>query len=69
MSISASDLEVTFGDVTSNQTIGIRFMGTAFDFMPLLLSNRSVQAEGHGQHRYSKTLKCASRPQGLTKGP
>ena len=44
-------------------------MGTAFDFMPLLLSNRSVQAEGHGQHRYSKTLKCASRPQGLTKGP
>ena len=62
--VSDSVTPLTFGDVTSNQIIGTRFIGTAFAFMPLFLSNRTVQAKCHGQHRDSKTLKSASRPWG-----
>ena len=53
--VSNSETPLTFGDVTSNQIIGTRFIGTAFAFMPVFLSIRTVQAKGHGQHRDSDT--------------
>ena len=67
--VSDSVTPLTFGDVTSNQITGTRFIGTAFSFMPLFLSNRTVQAKCHGQHRDSKTLKSASRPLRSTECP
>lgn len=55
-------MELTLGDMTPNQTTATGFMGSAFDFMPLFPSHRTVQEEGYGRHRASKRLTCASRP-------
>lgn len=61
--VSNSVTPLTFGDVTSNQIIGTRFTGTAFAFMPVFLSIRTVQAICQGQHRDSDTEKRQYTPE------